>query len=463
MTHKLPPNLLALFAPRPALRYLPPSDHAPEERKTNNIGGVAHFLDALKEYEDIPYEPTESWLQRKDRLKLEKREKQENLLTEGFSQYKPGDDPQVRGDAFKTLFVARLSYDTNEKDLEREFGRFGPIERIRIVTDTHEMDDEGKPSKKKKKSHRGYAFVVYEREKDMKDDIPYPSYFVRNEITESAYKETDGIRIKDRRVLVDVERGRTVKGWKPRRFGGGLGGRGYTKAMPARPAVPGGFAAPAGPGGSQGGGFRGGFSGGRGGGGGGGGFRGGFRGGDRSGFGGRGGIGYQGGGGFGGRGGFSGAPNGSGNSPAPPPNAPSGPGGTRGGFGSGAYGGPAPNGTAANGSMNGSPAAASNGPSGGGYGDPRRNGSYDDRSSYRGGGSSRGYDDRGDGRSGGSITGSNREPVRPRDGGGYGDRDRGSGDRDRDYSSRGRDDDYSSRKRYHEGDGYDDSRSKRRY
>jgi U1 small nuclear ribonucleoprotein len=43
---------------------------------------------------------------------------------------KSGDDPQVRGDAFKTLFVARLSYDTTEKDLEREFGRFGPIERV---------------------------------------------------------------------------------------------------------------------------------------------------------------------------------------------------------------------------------------------------------------------------------------------------------------------------------------------
>src|SRR5437667_1350263 len=59
----------------------------------------------------------------------------------------------------------------------------------------------------------------------------------------------DGIRIKDRRIKVDVERGRTVKGWKPRRMGGGLGGRGYTKAMPARPMGPGGF----------GGGFRGGF------------------------------------------------------------------------------------------------------------------------------------------------------------------------------------------------------------
>ena len=86
MTHKLPPNLLALFAPRPALRYLPPSDHAPEERKTNNIGGMAQYLDAMKEYEDILYEPTESWLQKKDRKRLEKKEKQERLLTEGFSE-----------------------------------------------------------------------------------------------------------------------------------------------------------------------------------------------------------------------------------------------------------------------------------------------------------------------------------------------------------------------------------------
>ena len=86
MTDKLPPNLLALFAARPALRYLPPSDHAPEERKTANISGVAQFLSALEEYKDIPYEPTESWLERKLRVKAEKRERQENVLTEGFSQ-----------------------------------------------------------------------------------------------------------------------------------------------------------------------------------------------------------------------------------------------------------------------------------------------------------------------------------------------------------------------------------------
>ena len=83
MTHKLPPNLLALFAARPALRYLPPSDHAAEERKTNNIGGVAHFLTQTHDYEEIPYAPTESWLQRKDRVKLEKKAKQEKALLEG--------------------------------------------------------------------------------------------------------------------------------------------------------------------------------------------------------------------------------------------------------------------------------------------------------------------------------------------------------------------------------------------
>jgi U1 small nuclear ribonucleoprotein len=42
----------------------------------------------------------------------------------------PQDDPNIRGDAFKTLIVARLSYDATEQDLESEFGRFGPIERV---------------------------------------------------------------------------------------------------------------------------------------------------------------------------------------------------------------------------------------------------------------------------------------------------------------------------------------------
>lgn len=44
----------------------------------------------------------------------------------------PEKDPQARGDPYRTLFVARLSYDAKEADLEREFGRFGPIERVQL-------------------------------------------------------------------------------------------------------------------------------------------------------------------------------------------------------------------------------------------------------------------------------------------------------------------------------------------
>jgi U1 small nuclear ribonucleoprotein len=165
MTDKLPPNLLALFAPRPPLRWVPPSDHAPEERMTATISGIAAFLPQLQEYKETDkYEPTESWLQKQDRIKLEKKQRQEKLMKEGplscegdplcfdsplsslvrlpdlMSRMlqdvlmsptdKPQEDPNIRGDAFKTLIVARLSYDATEQDLESEFGRFGPIERV---------------------------------------------------------------------------------------------------------------------------------------------------------------------------------------------------------------------------------------------------------------------------------------------------------------------------------------------
>lgn len=39
----------------------------------------------------------------------------------------------------------------------------------------------------------------------------------------SAWKDADAKKINGRRVVVDVERGRTVEGWRPRRLGGGLG------------------------------------------------------------------------------------------------------------------------------------------------------------------------------------------------------------------------------------------------
>ena len=55
----------------------------------------------------------------------------------------------------------------------------------------------------KEGNFRGYAFIEFENEGS-----------VRN-----AYSDADGIKILGRRIVVDVERGRTVRDWCPRRLG----------------------------------------------------------------------------------------------------------------------------------------------------------------------------------------------------------------------------------------------------
>lgn len=168
MSAQLPPQLLQLFLPRPPLRWLPPHDHAPEDRRTCNIDGVASFVPVLAEKaataDQDPVPISESWLERKDRVQREKEARQQYLKGDGAKElYRPTEDKNIRGDAFKTLFVGRLPYSTVSKDLEQEFGRYGPIERVRIVMDTNE-----KGEIKEKSKPRGYAFVLFEHEKDMK-------------------------------------------------------------------------------------------------------------------------------------------------------------------------------------------------------------------------------------------------------------------------------------------------------
>lgn len=80
MTDKLPPNLLALFAPRPPLRWVPAPDYAPEKRKTAGIDSIAAFLPELQKYKETDaHQPTESWLEAHDRKKLEKKQAVEEL------------------------------------------------------------------------------------------------------------------------------------------------------------------------------------------------------------------------------------------------------------------------------------------------------------------------------------------------------------------------------------------------
>lgn len=197
MTQYLPPNLLALFAPRDPIPYLPPVDKLTWEKKSDGYSGVAHIVPLFEDPKDTP-PPTrvETRAERLERKRREKAEQMQYKLEQEIALWDPHNNEMATSDPYKSLFVSRINYDTSESKLRREFEVYGPIKKIVMV---HNKKT-GKP--------RGYAFIEYEHERDM----------------HSAYEHADGKKIDNRRVLVDVERSRTVKGWLPRRLGGGLGG-----------------------------------------------------------------------------------------------------------------------------------------------------------------------------------------------------------------------------------------------
>lgn len=187
----LPPNLLALFAPRPPLKYLPPcGGHGKKPAYT----GVAESINLFETTEPPLKEHFETPDEKKERKKQEVLEEHRKHQAALIARYDPNTQPSATKNPFATLFVGRLSYETTEKKLKKEFEHYGPIRKVKIITDL-----DGKS--------RGFAFIEYESESDLK----------------KAYKQGDGAKVDGRRVLVDVERARTVPNWLPRRLGGGKG------------------------------------------------------------------------------------------------------------------------------------------------------------------------------------------------------------------------------------------------
>ncbi|KAF8722630.1 hypothetical protein HU200_022465 [Digitaria exilis] len=186
----------------------------------------------------------------------------------------PRSDPDATGDPYKTLFVAGLNYETPEHRIKKVFEAYGPIKRVsicgkfqyrsdRMLSSTvictnlgfwtppftqavlmlywisililklytykwHSFMSSSQYSSlylwktpnydhgalqirlmtdKETGKPRRYAFVEFAHTRDMKN----------------AYKHADGIKLDNKRLLVDVERGRTVPNWRPRRLGGGIG------------------------------------------------------------------------------------------------------------------------------------------------------------------------------------------------------------------------------------------------
>ena len=111
-----------------------------------------------------------------------------------YDPYAPNDLKTTN--ALLTLFVARLPKNITEDELRKfmtENG--GEVVSVRII-------------KNPKSLKKCYAFVEFANKKSL----------------EKAYKTTDGVSLGGSSIVVDVERGRTVRTWVPSRLGGGLGG-----------------------------------------------------------------------------------------------------------------------------------------------------------------------------------------------------------------------------------------------
>ncbi|KAN0034711.1 hypothetical protein ACTFIV_001243 [Dictyostelium citrinum] len=191
----LPPNLKIMFNPRPPPPFLPPPPPSNLPTYTGLTDYLSAFTDPSKE-DPFKKEHIESLEEKREKKRKLKISDNEEKISKALKAWDPYSNPETTGDPYKTIFVSRISYKTTQQKLEFEFGQFGPIKSLFLVKEANNPE-----------KHTGYAFIEFERERDMK----------------AAYKQADGMKIDDRRIVVDIERGRVIKNWKPRKFGGGLG------------------------------------------------------------------------------------------------------------------------------------------------------------------------------------------------------------------------------------------------
>ncbi|WCJ41411.1 U11/U12 small nuclear ribonucleoprotein 35 kDa protein [Euphorbia peplus] len=119
------------------------------------------------------------------------------FLCSSAALYDPFGDPNVTGDPYCTLFVARLSRSTSETTLRQAMSKYGKVKNLRLVRDIVTG------------ASRGYGFVEFETDREMR----------------RAYRDAHHSFIDDTEIIVDYNRQQLMPGWIPRRLGGGLGGR----------------------------------------------------------------------------------------------------------------------------------------------------------------------------------------------------------------------------------------------
>lgn len=207
--NRYPRRIQKLFAPRLPFLYKKPIDYAPEQRKTRHISPVSHWKLEIEKYK-ADHPPPQQHQEQQPKSKFELYKESQNRQLAAWDDADAFENTDFLGDPHKTVFVARLYYTLSEVDLSKIFNRFGGIDSIRIIR--------GKLSG----LSRGYGFIVFERDSDAKACI-------RELAPTGLAVDRPTPDTKPRKILVDMERGRLVRNWRPRRLGGGLGGRHYTQ------------------------------------------------------------------------------------------------------------------------------------------------------------------------------------------------------------------------------------------
>ncbi|KAF2364247.1 RNA recognition motif domain, partial [Trinorchestia longiramus] len=97
----------------------------------------------------------------------------------------------------RSIFVGRLPLNISEDELFNAFDRVASVRSVKVVRDIVTG------------ACQGYAFVELKHERDVLRVL----------------RKCKGISFDGKEALIDREVGRSLKGWVPRRLGGGWGGR----------------------------------------------------------------------------------------------------------------------------------------------------------------------------------------------------------------------------------------------